>query len=215
VHLIRCLVASLLLLAPAALAASADAGNPRFGGLFAPCAGDCALAIYTGSYVENSMNDVLISAPELPFTWDYNGADRFAGIALSRKVGTILYRVDVEPEIGFGRRFGRQDGVYEVWAALYGRYRGFPWDRYIETTLALSTGLNWASELTETEIERSQDDDGAQLHHFFSPEVTFALPQHPEVELLFRFHHRSGVVGLVNDAGGGAQYGTVGLRWRF
>ena len=28
--------------------------------------------------------------------------------------------------------------------------------------------------------------------HFFSPEVTFALPSRPDVELLFRFHHRSG-----------------------
>ena len=27
-----------------------------------------------------------------------------------------------------------------------------------------------------------------------------------------RFHHRSGVFGLVSDAWGGAQYATVGLR---
>jgi hypothetical protein len=215
VSLFRAFLAALLILQPTGLAAGVgEAGLPPWG-LFGPCDGNCALAIYAGSYVENSMNDVLISAPELPFTWDYNGADRFAGIALSRRVATLWSRVDIEPEIGFGRRFGRQEGVYEVWAALYGRYRGFPWDRYVETSIALSTGLNWASEITDTEIERAQDDEGAQLHHFFSPEITFALPQHPDVELLFRFHHRSGVVGLVNDAGGGSQYGTVGLRWRF
>jgi hypothetical protein len=51
--------------------------------------------------------------------------------------------------------------------------------------------------------------------HFFSPEITFALPSRPDIELLFRFHHRSGVFGLVNDAFGGSQYGTVGLRLRF
>ena len=51
--------------------------------------------------------------------------------------------------------------------------------------------------------------------HFFSPEVTFALPSHPGTELVFRMHHRSGVFGLVSDAWGGAQYATVGLRIRF
>jgi len=51
--------------------------------------------------------------------------------------------------------------------------------------------------------------------HFFSPELTFALPRAPGTELLFRFHHRSGVYGLISDAHGGAQYGTVGLRLRF
>jgi hypothetical protein len=200
-----------LLVQPAGPAAA----DPPYWGLFEPCDGDCALAIYAGSYVENSMNKVLLNAPELPFTWDYEGSDRFAGIALSRKTGTILSRVDIEPEIGFGRRFGRQEGVLEAWAAVYGRYRGFPWDNFVQTTFALSTGLSWASEITDIEVERAQDDEGAKLHHYFSPEITFALPDRPDVELLFRFHHRSGVVGLINDAGGGAQYGTVGLRWRF
>ena len=45
---------------------------------------------------------------------------------------------------------------------------------------------------------------------FFAPEITFALPSRPNVELLLRFHHRSGVFGLVSDAWGGAQYATVG-----
>ena len=51
--------------------------------------------------------------------------------------------------------------------------------------------------------------------HFFSPEITFAAPSRPNVELVLRFHHRSGVFGLVSDAWGGAQYASVGLRVRF
>jgi hypothetical protein len=50
--------------------------------------------------------------------------------------------------------------------------------------------------------------------HFFAPEIAFALPRRPEAELMFRFHHRSGVFGLVSEAWGAAQYGTVGLRLR-
>jgi len=83
------------------------------------------------------------------------------------------------------------------------------------TTAAVSTGLNYATGVSEVERERARDDQGARLMHFFSPEVTFALPQAPQYELLFRFHHRSGVFGLISDAWGGAQYGTIGLRVRF
>lgn len=187
----------------------------RFFGLFDPCTGDCALAIYSGSYVEDGMQKVLIDEPAFPTSWDFNSSDRFVAFTLSRRVATILSRIDIEPEVGFGRRFGRQEGVFELWGAVYGRYRGFPWDEWLTTTIALSTGLNWASEVSDLEAERSNDTGGYQWQHFFSPEVTFALPSRPDVELLFRLHHRSGGYGLINDAGGASQYGTVGLRWRF
>ncbi len=81
--------------------------------------------------------------------------------------------------------------------------------------MAVSTGMNWASEITDVEQDRANDGEGSQWMHFFAPEVTFALPSHPDTELLIRIHHRSGVFGLVSDAFGGAQYATVGLRFRF
>jgi hypothetical protein len=69
--------------------------------------------------------------------------------------------------------------------------------------------------VTEVEQERAEDDAGSQVMHFFSPEITLAAPSRPNVELVLRFHHRSGVWGLVSDAWGGAQYASVGLRVRF
>ena len=51
--------------------------------------------------------------------------------------------------------------------------------------------------------------------NFFTPELTLALPQYPEHELLFRFHHRSGIYGLINDTFSGAQFFSVGYRARF
>jgi hypothetical protein len=181
--------------------------------LSGPCAGDCAAAIYGGWYVEQSMTEVLITEPKLPFFWTYAG-DHLVATTLSRRVATLWGRVDVEPEVGIGQRFGEQDET-EAWAAAFFRWRGFPWDRWLVTTAAVSTGLNYATAVSEVERERARDDRGDRLMHFFSPEITFAAPNRPNVELLFRFHHRSGVWGLVSDAWGGAQYGTVGLRVRF
>jgi hypothetical protein len=134
--------------------------------------------------------------------------------ALSRRLGRFGCCWNLEPEVGIGQRSGAQDET-EVWAAVFLRYSGFPWDHLVVTTAAISTGVNYATGISEVERERAQDDTGSRWMHFFSPEITFALPRRPDVELLFRFHHRSGVYGLFNDAGGGSQYGTFGLRLRF
>jgi hypothetical protein len=182
--------------------------------LFDPCDGTCGIAVYAGDYVEEGMNELLFTDPETPLTWDYQD-DHIAAISASRDVARFWRdRIHVEPELGFGKRFGMQE-EYEVWGAVFFRYHGFPWDDVLMTTFAVSTGLNWSSDISAVEQERAKDDTGARWMHFFSPEITFALPSRSDIELLLRFHHRSGVFGLVNDAFGGAQYGTVGVRVRF
>lgn len=178
-----------------------------------PCAGNCATSIYAGWYVDNSLGQVLVTAPETPFTWDYEG-DYIVATAVSRRVATMWGKVDVEPEIGVGQRFGEQDET-EVWGAFFFRYHGFPWDRYLVNTIAVSTGLNYASGISDREQSRARDHEGDQLMHFFAPEITFASPRAPQYELVFRMHHRSGVFGLVSSAWGGAQYGAIGFRVRF
>jgi hypothetical protein len=182
--------------------------------LFAPCHGDCATAIYAGSYVEDSMSELIFTSPRPPNAWEYGGDDHIVATAVSREVARLWSRLTLEPEAGIAQRFGRQSAT-ELWGALFVRYHGFPWDGTVVTTAAISTGLNWASTVTDVEQDRANDGEGSQWMHFFAPEITFALPSRPNVELLLRFHHRSGVFGLVSDAWGGAQYATAGLRVRF
>ena len=204
----RC--AALLAASVAASAAPAVAGP--LARLFAPCRGDCGVAVYAGHYVDDAMGDVLVVDPAPPNAWTYTD-DRIVALAASRELWRVG-RVDFEPELGLAQRFGEQDET-EAWGALFLRYRGFPWDRVVTTSVALSTGWSYATGISEIEKDRSKNDEGSRWLHFFSPEVTFALPGRPDVELLFRFHHRSGVFGLINDTHGGSQYGTVGLRVRF
>jgi hypothetical protein len=198
----------------APMVTAAPSANPTGWALFSPCERNCAVAAYLGTYVENSMADVLFFSPETPFTWDYATDDHFLGLTLSRYAATVLGRVDVEPEVGLGRRFGRQS-VTEGWLAVFFRYRGFPWDETLLTSVAVSTGLNIASRYSSVEIERTGETSGYRVMHYFSPEITLALPSRPDTELMFRFHHRSGAYGLFNDVGGGAHYGSVGIRLRF
>lgn len=208
----RHLCAAAAFLACAVAADAAGAWQP--GDLFAPCDGDCGVAVYAGRYVEDSLGDDIILSPSLPSSWQYGPDDHLIATSVSRQVAHFWRHWTLEPEVGIGQRFGRQSAT-EVWGAFFFRYGGFPWDRYVVTTMALSTGLNWASTVTDVEQERARDGEGDQLMHFFSPEITFAAPSRPDLELVFRFHHRSGVFGLVSDAWGGAQYASVGVRVRF
>ena len=184
--------------------------------LFAPCEGTCATSLFAGTYVEDSLAKILVTNPKLPTSWDYQTDDHLIATAVSREAGWLWdKRISLEPEVGIGQRFGRQSAT-ELWGALFVRYHGFPWDHSLVTTVAISTGLNWANTRTAEERDRNQNDgQGSNLLHYLAPEVTFALPSRPDTELMFRLHHRSGIFGLINGAHGGSQYATVGVRVRF
>jgi hypothetical protein len=153
--------------------------------------------------------------------WDWDWEDvGILGVAASRRIATVAGVVDIETEIGIGQRFGQMQAT-ELWSALYLRWTWFPWNDYLRTTLATSTGISYATDIEA--LERLQDGkrQGSRLLHYFSPEVTFALPSQPAWELVARLHHRSGgkilfgEIPLFNGVDGGVQYGTLGLRHRF
>ncbi len=140
--------------------------------------------------------------------------------AASRKLVRLLGVVDIEGEAGVGQRFGRMTET-EAWTALFFRWTWFPWNSYLTTTIAASTGLNYATGVPAEERVRDGAGRSSKLLHFFSPEITFALPSQPQLEFVARLHHRSGGrilfgdIPLFNGVDGGAQFATLGVRYRF
>ena len=188
--------------------------NWRYHGVVGPCLGDCAVSIFGGLDSQNSMLSFFTEIP--PWEWSF-GEDYIVGGAVSRRILSFRDAVHLEPEIGIAQRFGQQDET-EIWVALYFRYSAFPWNDFIYTTVAISTGINYATGISEKEAAKARytgTTDGNRLLHYLAPEITFALPNHRDKELFFRYHHRSGAFGLVSETEGGAQYGTVGFRFRF
>jgi len=210
------------LLAPAS-PARADGVFPlywRWSSLSQPCRGDCAVALYGGRHVSTHMTSAFGIDNYTPINrWEYGDGGLIAG-TVSRRFASIGSYVDFELEGGIGQRFGNMDQT-EFWGAIFVRWVAFPWNHYLRTTIAASTGLNYATGISDFERERSGNNEGSRLLHFLSPEITFALPSRPDIELLLRFHHRSGgrdifgPIDLFNGVNGGAHYGTVGLRYRF
>lgn len=188
----------------------------------AACGGDCSVVFYTGTFIENDMSTVfgLGGGGAEPFwEWDWEKSHLLA-VAFSRRIATISGVLDVEPEIGIARRFGRMDET-EVWGAVFFRWTHFPWNTFVKTSVAASTGLNYATGISALERARDRNANGSRLLHFFSPEITLAHPDFPNTELVLRLHHRSGggrVIGhidMFNGVASGAHHASIGLRVRF
>jgi hypothetical protein len=176
-----------------------------------PCAGDCAIYVFAGSSVATNVQDIFFK-PIGPTAWNYSGGSVVGG-AVSRRIATVFAMFDIESELGAAKRLGDQTEG-EFWGAVYVRFTAFPWNNYVYTTLGLSTGLSYATGISDFERAHStlNPPTGTHIQHYFSPELTFALPDHKDRQLVFRLHHRSGMYGIVSGAMSGSSYMTVGVR---
>lgn len=199
-------------------------GYVTFHNIVSACNGECGFQVYGGKFVDDSMKSIFGLQGFTPI-WDWQWADSgIIAVAVSRPIVTLGDDIaNIEGELGAAKRFGDATSA-EVWAALFFNWKWFPWNHFVKTQIGVSTGLNYAFKLDQLEVVQAGNGVGSKLLHFLTPEIAFSLPQSsfPNVELVFRFHHRSGgkkfLLGdtkLFNSTAGGAQYATVGVRWRF
>ncbi|WP_291295264.1 hypothetical protein [Elioraea sp.] len=170
-----------------------------------------AMTMFTGV----SIDDVPFSETVLqPWngTW---GSDTLVGLAGSYEIARFWRWFTLEPELGIAGRLGETNSV-ELWGAFYVRFDGFPWRERLRTTVALSTGLNWISSLPEAEAgtPAQPEQNTSSVLHYFSPEISFSLPQYEQYAVVLRYHHRSGVFGAINGVEDGSNIISLGLRYR-
>lgn len=192
------------------------------------CKGHCAVHVSIGRFSDTPMthsfglnSDFIPDASDYVAPWNYDYKDAFlVSGTVSRRVLTAGSWASVEIEAGVGQRFGDLHAT-ELWGAMYLRWHVFPWNRWLYTTAAVSTGFNYATKVEDLERQRDDNRKGSQLLHYLSPEITFALPERQEWELVLRYHHRSGGGGILgehrvfNGVTGGSNFVTVGVRYRF
>jgi hypothetical protein len=188
------------------------------------CGGKCAVALFVGPELETDMAAVFGLDPFVPpWKYQFNNSVLLSGALSYRLLGNDI--ASIEGEIGLGQRFGSLHQT-EGWGALYVRWGYFPWNGIVLTSVAVSTGLNYASSSTPSEIYLTPGSRSTRLLHYLSPEITFAQPQAPNTEIVVRLHHRSGGGFYFGDNfpvygrtfrgnAGGTQYLTFGLRQRF
>lgn len=119
--------------------------------------------------------------------------------------------MSVELEGQIGSHFGTKVDQWEFVGLIIGRWHPFPWDKYIDTSFAVGTGLSYYNDVSQFELK--EDEDAHRLLGYLAFELTFCLPQYPRWNLMFRIHHRSGAYSLIGE--GSSNYLCGGLKFAF
>ena len=181
---------------------------------FDPCAGDCGAAFYAGREITTPMSSVfLVHNPVAPWN-DQTGLAGVIATSMSRRFATLFGALDLEAEAGLDQRLGDMHAT-TVWLAVDFRWSRFPWNDIVATTIAFADGPSMASEVDTEERLRSRNGRGSDFLNFASPEITLALPNHPETQLVFRYQHRSGIFGVINGVDEGSSFACIGFRRLF
>lgn len=109
------------------------------------------------------------------------------------------------------QHFGEQKMV-EFVGSINVRWITFPWDRYLDTSVAFGGGLSVTSEVPELEKRDPRSSEAATLLHYLLLEAAVGLPN-SDWSLVGRIHHRSGIFGLFSHSGSNLL--EIGVRYRF
>ncbi len=183
---------------------------------FHTCTGDCSATLFVGRQIVTPLTNMLfIDSPgKYPWQGRWGGAE-FVGGEVSRRLITFWDLLSIDPEIGAGKRFGTMSAG-EFWGALSFRWHLFPWNEHLKTTFAISDGISVVTKVDRREQAlNNADRPGSAVLNYLSPEMTFALPEFADYELVLKLQHRSGVWGTIHGVYGAAQFGTIGFRVHF
>jgi hypothetical protein len=121
-------------------------------------------------------------------------------------------RWEVEGQVG--RHSGEQDHL-ELDLTINVRWMTFPWDAYLDTSLAFGSGLSYATEAPEAEAEENPDTGSTRLLHYLLVEIAVTPPGQSRWSLFTRMHHRSGIWGFFDGVGRASNFLVFGIRYRF
>jgi hypothetical protein len=139
-------------------------------------------------------------------------------LGLNRRLFTWPRHFTWEGEALFARHHGShlegRQRYDEYVACLLLRYARFPWDRYVNTSVAFGEGMSYTSRLSRREAQKASAET-RKLLNYLAVEIGFAHPRYPAWSLVYRIHHRSGIFGLMGGLEGVSDYYCLGIRYRF
>lgn len=163
-----------------------------------------SVALYSGPVTFTRFNEII------RFQTDFRNS-YVAALAAGRQLATHGDAASWEVEGQVAQHWGKQDHA-EVNAALLLRWKRFPWDDYLSTSVALGIGPSIA--LATPAMEKERHGRASRRQAFMPFEITAGPPRRETWEIFSRIHHRSGVFGAVSRSSG-SNFVTGGIRFRF
>lgn len=93
------------------------------------------------------------------------------------------------------------------------RWANLPWNNYVNTSFAIGEGVSYASSVPA--VEWRANTNVRRFLNYVMLEATFALPSHPNLQMVARVHHRSGAFGLYQAGNSGSNVLGLGIRYLF
>jgi hypothetical protein len=171
-------------------------------------AADYLLTVYGGRYTDNKLGKVLVSDP---IAFEHANLGVLA-IARAFALRSPAHRWEVEGQIG--KHFHGQSH-WELNAVAIYRWLKFPWNHYLNTTMAVGDGVSYATDVPPLERASTSNQGARRLLNYILVETTFAPPRARNWSLVTRVHHRSGVYGVFGDVRGGSNIVAVGIKVGF
>lgn len=119
-----------------------------------------------------------------------------------------------------GDRYGPSGTSVEGWFGPTLRHSGIPLGPLLFRP-AVAVGLSAVSQSYGLERQREIEEGGdASVLYYAGLELGFALKSHPNIDLVYRLHHRSGAsqvdyLPTIGDIGDTMNAQTIGLRYHF
>jgi hypothetical protein len=168
--------------------------------------GDFSIMAYRAVLTGDTLGDTML------FAADYDYSYSLTAVGAGRKTASYGRYVDLEVEGQIVKHSGR-DHHLELNALIVERWTYFPWDYYINTSLAAGQGLSYATDIPE--IEKLHHDKTSRFLGYLMFEIALSIPRFQQWSLITRIHHRSGAYGLFNGVHGASNALGFGIRYDF
>jgi hypothetical protein len=168
-----------------------------------------AVSAYVGRYTRDTLLQVFTET----FDLNFNDRDYVGVVAVSRVLKNPTTSRSWELEAQLGKHFNGQSHA-EINLAIFHRWRQFPWNGGVRTTMAIGGGLSYAFEDPPLEAANPSNDGTRRLQFYLGLEATLAPPAWEHFSFLLRIHHRSTVAGLFGGVDSGSNYLSLGGRYQ-
>ena len=123
-------------------------------------------------------------------------------------VGVVQFAFNFTERVG-----SDEDTIYEFDPYLTFRWANFSWNDIVNTSFAIGEGISYVTSIPS--LEGNENTNTKRLLNYLMLEATFAAPNQPRLQLVFRIHHRSGAYGLYHAGNTGSNDIGLGIRYLF
>lgn len=165
------------------------------------------VSLYGGRFSDNALLDIMRFQTDIMDSHLYVLS---VGKELRRYRSHLA--IEFEGQLAFHQGMQEHEEINGVFAL---RWLCPPWDRWVNSSIAIGNGLSYAT--TEPPLEKmdQKDNKASQLLYYLYVELAFKPFTTAQWDLFVRVHHRSGIYGLIHGIDSGANFVGIGARYYF